>query len=534
MKNASMLVLSDKTSPSYSDFDTLLRPYLDWFGIPYEERPLCSSGSMDYALILLAHKNMKLSAPALAAVRSAYNYGSGLCVMDDSLLVPLGLGKPCATQANGSAITVSKHAISQADATLALNAPYSYPISATTGTTVASVGGAPLLEVGPRLAVWHDMGWASHSILGPLKGLDDVLLQSLVFAARKPFVVQGMPKFLGMRVDDVWGAWRDKLPQNPLRWVEIANSFGITPWLGVFPDNVNEETLSALKSHAANQTATMFPHGFTGCQWTKSEEERFIWFDHFAGKPYDDETMRSNVRRVKGWFAEHRLPISKLALPHYYEMGENAIPYLLEMGCEFTGTHMPPDTPYGGEDSAWLCAAPFRKYETGPNHTEVPVFYADYLHTKSPETDGKLFNCITEIRDVCGFEWAPTTDVEQTVKNGVAQIERAWKSGVPAVLFTHESCWIQRMDENTFTAALQGIFDALGAQNPICAPMEEICAYVRAKVAIRLHAAYVDGGKVSLSLSGKNDRATFLTVYTDTDTKTISIPPVTAGTVVSD
>lgn len=532
MKNASMLVLTDPKSPSYADFNERLRPYLDWFGIPYEERPLCSSGSMDYALILLAHKNMKVSAPALHAVRAAYNYGSGLCVMDSSLLIPLGLGKSANLTARGSFAAVSPHKICESGKTVKLKKEYTYPVPAVIGKPVVTVGSAPLLELGDRLCVWHDTEWMSHAVLGPLMGLCDVLLQSLIYTARKPFVVQEMPNFLGMRVDDVWGAWRDTLPHDPLRWVEIANSFGLTPWLGVFPDNVNEETLAALKTHAQNKTATMFPHAFVGCEWTKSDKkEHFIWFDHFEGKPYDDETMHSNARRAKGWFLEHRLPVSKLALPHYYEMGENALPYLIEMGCEFTGAHMAPGTPYLNDDPHWVKAGPFRNFEDGPHNGKDPVFYADYLRTSDPATDGKLFNCVTEIRDVCGYEWAPTNDVEATIQNGVEQITRAFGCKVPAVLFTHESCWIQRMNEETFTASLQGIFDAIERYRPICAPLEDICAYVRAKVGVRLHSATVKGDKIDLKLTGKNDRPTLLTIYTETEPKHLTLPPVSSESV---
>lgn len=530
MKNASVLVLTDPKSPHYSDFDQLLRPYLDWFGFPYEERPLCSPGSMDYALILIPHKELSATAPALSAVRKAYDFGSGLCVFDPEILLKLGLGKPVSKSASGTQACLSTHPVCElhtAGDAINFRAPYSYQVTASVGTAAVTVGGAPLLEFGNRITLWHDMGWMSHSICGPLMGLDDLLWKSLVHVARKPFVMQGLPPLLGMRVDDVWGAWRDKTPENPLSWVEIVNSFGITPWLGVFQDNVNDATLHELQKHAEAGTATMFPHAFAGCEWVGSDlPEHWIWFDHNNRAPYDDKTIKENANRAARWFRGNKLPISKLALGHYYETGANALPYLIEMGCEYIGVHMTPDTPYRNDEPQWVKGGPYRKYEDGPHNSNIPVFYADYLRTDDPRTDGKLFNCVTEIRDVCGYEWAPTTDVPKTVENGIAQITRAFQSMVPAVFFTHESCWIQRMDPDTVTASFQGVFDGIERYSPICMSMEDICGYVRAKVGIKLHSAEVDGGNVKFRITGRNDRDTRFYLFTDTDVKLLTLPAV--------
>ncbi|MBQ3055383.1 MAG: hypothetical protein IJC88_04690 [Oscillospiraceae bacterium] len=532
MKNASILVLTDPKSPSYAQYTTFLRPYLDWFGFPYDERPITSSGSMDYALILLAHPDMTATAPALRAVRMAYDNGTGLAVFDSALALALGVATPKTAVAEGGHILISPHEISSlhpSGDSIALFAAHTYSISASVGDTVASLGTTPLLEAGNRIVLWHDMGWMNPSVCGPLMGLDDLLWKSLVFAARKPIVMQGLPPFVGMRVDDVWGAWREFDEENPLSWVDIANSYGLIPWLGVFQNNVNEATLKQLQKHAKAGTATMFPHAFAGCEWVPSDlPEHFIWFDHFAGKPYDDATIKENAIRAKSWFSENGLPISKLALAHYYETGKNALPYLVEMGCEFIGVHMTPSTPYRNEDPQWVKCGPYRTVLDGPHNGKHPVFYADYL----PD-DPRLFNCVTEIRDVCGYEWSPTSNVEKTVRDGIRQITRALQSLVPAVFFTHESAWIQRMSPNTVKASFDGVFSAIEGYEPIPASMDEICGYVRAKVGIKLLSAESDGTSVKLSVSGKNDRETKFTLFTEQGAKTLTLPAVSGETALS-
>lgn len=525
MKNASILVLTDPTSAAYKQYTTFLRPYLDWFGFPYDERPASSSGSMDYALILLAHPNMTATAPALRAVRLAYEAGTGLAIFDPALAVKLGLAKELSSRASGSTVLISPHEISEfhpAGDSVKLVTEHSYPITASMGDAVASLGTSPLFEVGCRAVLWHDMGWMDPAVCGPLAGLDDLLWKSFVWAARKPLVMQGLPPFISMRVDDVWGAWREIDEENPLSWVDIVNSYGIIPWLGVFPDNVNDATLKQLQRHAKNGTATMFPHAFAGCEWVPSDlPEHFIWFDHFNARPYDDATMKENATRAKKWFSDNGLPISKYALAHYYETGANALPHLLDMGCEFIGVHMAPSTPYRTEDPHWVKCGPYRKEVDGAFNGARPVHYADYL----PD-EPRLFNCVTEIRDVCGYEWSPTANVEKTVRDGIAQITRSFQSMVPAYFFTHESAWIQRMSPATVKASFDGVFAAIEGFAPIPTSPDDICSYVRAKVGIRLVSAESDGTSTKLKVTGKNDRETRVTLFTETGAKTLTLPQI--------
>ncbi|MBE9507530.1 MAG: hypothetical protein IMY86_05720, partial [Chloroflexi bacterium] len=73
-------------------------------------------------------------------------------------------------------------------------------------TALAMTGSQPFLAVtasGLGHAVqWGSYNWMSHSVKGPIYGLDDLVWRSIVWAARKPFVMQGLPNFVTMRVDD--------------------------------------------------------------------------------------------------------------------------------------------------------------------------------------------------------------------------------------------------------------------------------------------------------------------------------------------
>ena len=91
-------------------------------------------------------------------------------------------------------------------------------------TAVAVTGAQPFVAVTTygvgRAVQWGSYAWMSTSVHGPVFRLDDLVWRSLVWAARKPFVMQGMPPFLTMRVDDESGNFE---------WIHIANSSASNP-----------------------------------------------------------------------------------------------------------------------------------------------------------------------------------------------------------------------------------------------------------------------------------------------------------------
>jgi len=115
-------------------------------------------------------------------------------------------------------------------------------------------------------------------------------------------------------------------------------------------------------------------------------------------------------------------------------------------------------------------------------------------------------------------------------------LKRAYDSMVPGVLFTHESCWIQRMSVKTFDESLKRITKAVADYAPLYWHMDDICGYARAKHDMKITSASADSnGALTLTLDGNNDRETFCFVFTETQngeiTKSMkSLPQVTGQT----
>ena len=536
MSNRNIVIPIKSNCYGYEAYCGLIRPYLDVFGMPYDEVELSALPERlreGAALILIAQPDLILTEDAAKAIMNTVRNGAGLvCTVNSALACDafsdiVSVSDMPSPVSGNSVTTVSEHYITRyhtVGESINLYGSESFYVNTRlkNGTTLLRIGKTPLLEIaeynGAKIALWNTVSWIKPEILGPVHGMDDIFRDAIIWAAKKPFAMKGMPPFVGMRVDDVWGAWRDKSPENPLLWIEISNKYGLKPWLGVFQDNTNGRTTELIREYVNRGIATAFPHAFAGCEWVASDiPEHWAYFDHRCSRPWSDEVMAENAARIKSWYDENGIEISKVALPHYYETGENALSHFIEWGCEFIGIHMPPNASYSS--GAKLRCGPYRNYTQLPCTLARPTYFADYLKfPNNPEIDGKLFNCVTEIRDVRGYEFAPTNDVEDTIDSGVTQLRRAILSSVPAVLFTHESCWIQRITVENWEREISAITSAISDLEPIYETMDNICRYVRASHDVRISKADSDAdGKLTLSFEGKNDMDTKYIVFTESD-----------------
>jgi len=391
---------------------------------------------------------------------------------------------------------------------------------ASSAGVLASSSGQPFLvavKVGNGRAVqWGSTDWMAHGVKGPVSGLDDLLWRSIVWAARKPFVMQCLPPLVVMRVDDASG---------PFGWVETANEHGLIPWLGVFLHNMDEEESNHLSLLTRAGRATASVHANAGAD--------FFYYDHAAQTDRPDEAVAASFEEATQWHLAYDIPISRFVLPHYYEFGTNVFQGLADWGVEFVGVHMDPGRPYE-TGTPWITAGPYRTYESPRScRTVSPVYYADFLTVPGhPEFDGRFFNCVTEIRDDAGYEWYPDSDVAGSVGRGVRQTVRALDSKVLAALFTHEQ-FIQPLDPADWDSILEGVVAELAAYEPVYVSLDHAAAYVRA-----LHLSAIGDadhnprtGNLVLTLTSRADLETSVTLFLDAEEgegireMTVDVPP---------
>jgi hypothetical protein len=559
---ADAVVLVNSTSPKYPDFQHYIKPYLDNFGVPYTVLDV-STNSVEtnvghYAVIIVGHGQLDtnqvfLSSTAQSNISLAISNGTGLVNFDSALTVADGspryqlvqdvFGFTYGNSATGKSVTLpatqpasQMHyitALHQAGESIALSnsmtvAGFILPLD---GDVVALTGGKPLLAVRKygqgRAVQWGSYDWMAVSVKGPIAGLDDLVWRGIVWAARKPFVMRGLPNFITMRMDDVAG---------PLEWAHIANEMRFKPWIGTFYTCMSNADIVDLQGLVTNGQATTSIHSFgcSGGQW-------FLW--NFAGLTnWSDKVMSNNCVAGKQWHITHGIPISKVVIPHYSEIGPNAFAGLKDWGVEFTTVKNDPGT---AREAPWEVLGPYRLYEPRQSaDSALPLFYADFLKVPGhPELDGMFFNCVTEIRDdaACA-EWCPDNDVPGSIGRGTRQVKRAFDSGALATLYTHEFYIhpiVDRHDMAAITSTnwrsiLRGITNNLAPYQPIFVTMDYGCQYLRATRTSRIVSSDYDttSGLVTATLSGKTDMDTALHVFLGDDnsiTASFGTVPVFSG-----
>ncbi|MBZ5638254.1 MAG: hypothetical protein LAO51_05785, partial [Acidobacteriia bacterium] len=532
-RRADAVLLVNSQSASYADAQHFIRPYLDNFGVPYTVLDVATTpvgpGIGDYALIIIGHRQLDVSHSYLSSaeesyISSAVANGTGLVNFDNDLspngrtpryqfvqdifgfsyVSPPVNANITFTSAAGTHYITARHSVGEVISTEGMTlAGIALPQTATSLANVTAAN-QPFLTVcayGLGHAVqWGSYGWISTSVKGPVFGLDDLVWRSMVWAARRPFVMQGLPHFVTMRVDDV---------ADPPWWVSTANQFGLKPWLGLFYLEMSSSSAATVSTlvNAGQATAGVHARRSYG-------SDLMFYYDHTNHTNLPDATVSQYFNEATTWFQAHQIPVAKFVVPHLYEMGTNVFGGLHGWGVEFIGMHVVPGQPYG---SAWTQLGPYRLYETGASDSGLPVWYADYLSVPGhPEFANQFFDCVTEIRDESGYQWLPSDNVADSILHGTRQLKRAFDSMALATLFTHDY-YIQTTSPGNWQSILSGITSNVAGDNPRYVTMDYACQYVRATRTSNISTSVYDTvtGNLSTTLTGKADIPTQFYEFTD-------------------
>jgi hypothetical protein len=526
---AEALVIVNSTSASFADFQHYIQPYLDHFGIPYSTLDIATtpitSAVGDYAVIIVGHKQLDvtyayLSPTEQSILTTAVTNGTGLVNFDNDLSVSASPRYPLITNVFGftyhdqtieaGVSFATAHYITQQHATGSIISTGGMTLAGITppadATLLATSNGEPFLitriSSQGHAVQWTSYDWMSDAVKGTMYGLDDLVWRSLVWAARKPFVLQGLPPFVTMRVDDVVG---------PVDWIHTANDFGIKPWAGLFINDISDTTAADLSNLTNSGLATASIHAFA--------VDDFFYFDH-TGSNFPDAVVTSHFVTGTQWHTAHNIPISKYVVPHYYEIGNNAFVGLSGWGVEYLAVPQAPGGSYA--TSTWLNLKPFRLYENGnandQGDTAHPLYYADYVPISGhPEYNNKFFDCMTEIRDDGGYEWYPDNgDINGTVDRGTRHLTRALNNFSLATLFTHEP-FILDMTSDNWRLTLQRITSNIADYHPEYVMMDYACQYVRAIYDSNITTAVYDPASrvLTTTLAGKTDLPTRFYIFSD-------------------
>lgn len=554
--DAGAVVLVNSIAPDYVDFPDLLEPYLIHFGIPYSVRNVSERDAFreldHFALVIIGHRALdtprRFVTPAQEeALVTALKSGTGLVTFDGLLFAQHRTeARPIYSYLAGLFSARYARTVEASEIWIGSEAPHyianQRPVPRTVklkaamhvpglepgdgAVTVARAGGMALIlaaEHGSgRAVLFTTYDWVRPHIKGKLYGLDDLVWRSLVWAARKPFVIRGMPKFLALRVDDVSGFGIGA--NRHLGWIPTANRYGLKPWLGLFLDDLREdpEAVRRLAELTQKGLATASVHAR---RWTE-----FFYLDeplatddlnrNIAAKAWTDQKMAANWAEAEKFFAENQIVKSKLVLPHFYEFAPNNSEGLKRWGAKLVGTVLKPGYGYGTlvpKAGPYLTGEPQRS-----SRSTDPIFIADWLQVPGlPEVDMQFFNFVAEVRDITGYEWAPSrVPVEEAIRRGVEESRREFDSLLPAVLFTHESDHIQHIRPEDWERILAGVINQLKQDAPIPVTLDFVGEYMRALHTSRVQSARYDDAdrEGAIELIGVSEVPTQLYIF-ETDTQ---------------
>jgi len=535
------LVLLDSSRPEAKWGREYVIPYLNHFGVPYHTVDVATTDIKTcwacHALAIVSHPDA-LGPKKAAEVLEAVEKGVGLVSFDPNFPKQKKTGNQQKAKALHFKTDHYITALHKGAPTRKLFGPMSLPrMSVSDGTVLVEAGDAPLLIAQScgkgRIVHWTSQEWMSPDVLGPLGGLDDCLWRSIVWAARKPFAMRPLPPLVTMRVDDVagrGGLWK----QSPLYWVKTCDKYGFKPWLGLFIYNLRPQAVEELRGYINEGIATASPHALGRPPRGKENRDfwynpkaiplradtydEFIYFNHQKARPWSDEEIARSFKAVDDWYAETKLPMANYLVPHFYEIGKNAIPHVSEKwGIEFAAFNQQPGLAYG-VSSPWVRCGPFRFHQKpgpsaahGQSGTPRPVYYAGFVEVAGC----KFFNCLTEIRDDAGYEWAPDNDVQATIGRGVRQLRRALDSKALAVLFTHETDYIYKIRPENWDKELKAVAEAIADYDPIYLTTDDALKLVRAHRSSKLASCRYDPSArtVKAELTGTADVPTSFYLY---------------------
>lgn len=539
------LLIVNSSSSYYQDFTKYVLPYIDWFGIPYE---VCDVNSMlipeltDYGVIVFGHRNVFSDNYPVNNIEDAVFAGSGLYSFDPHLFdfssdFNVSGNTPSVTSHQIDIITSPEHyitrlhvndafnstndeiplmVINNVPLTITLNqSDYTLAGGVTLATMSSGPASSPLLQVAShgagRIVKWSSYEWMfdEPKVLGPVFGMDDLIWRSMVWSARKPFVMQGLPPMITMRVDDVDGT-RSYYLDN-LRWLEISNEYGFIPWCGTFIDNVGTGFFTKLSELVNAGRATAIPHALTYDNFIYCNQQNLPGFDPVA-----------NITYAWNTFAANSIPVSNYLVTHWYLFSADAVPAVSARGVEFIGTHIPtydlvfPD----GYPGNWINCGPYKTDRNGfAGRGDAPYFFAGDITWEIDNQQYNFFNVLTEIQDDGGYEWFPEFNVTEAINRGVRHLRRAINSMALPTLFTHEDrIW---MTEPEWRQTMSGITSGLSAYYPEYnlqyTSIDDACTYIKAKEGIEITSVRAEPGVTNIFFSGDNDLGTKCYLFTEAE-----------------
>jgi uncharacterized protein YjdB len=409
-------------------------------------------------------------------------------------------------------------------------------LQTTKGTVIAQLGNDPLIRAvtygAGRAVNFGTMDYLHADRFGFTMGLDDLFWRSLVWAARKPFVLRGYPRFWAVQMDDTkvgWGARVVDLYDTSLTGQAGVDGTG-GPWKVtgyVYTDNLAKGTADRTSVIADIKAGKLeiTPHSFGDINCGN-----MYWNGCLSGA-LTDAQWQTNMSAIDTWKlgngGNDTIPsFSRSLVAHFWDLSNNTgfdlwnhfgfryITSIQKAGFQSTlnnnGAERLPVLPY------WNYEIP-PKVVPDPNFpTETyPFFFADdyTVNSRSGLQPQTFFLFASQYFDTTkysrpDFEWpSASATPSPTAASSTAQLEqytwRFWSGLSPVQLFTHDSLnyeFSNIQDRQTVIAQGSQWLNTNGVHHIF---MDDLGDYIYARSKSNLTRATFDGSQVTYTFVGR-------------------------------
>jgi hypothetical protein len=620
------------TSPtSPGEYQRYPERYLEHLQVPYRlidvsnTQPPNNLGSVP--LIIAGHRGLSLSSSWQQAILSAVQAGTGFINLDwdttiganahmqaifgsassiagtpgSSITIPANLlpdgttphyitglqlrwpvGRP--TSASGDLVYLfhqdDNGIVGTATATVLLNSQGA-PISA--GTVLAKINSDPLLTAA-TFGSGHAVNFGTYDYLradrfGFVMGLDDLFWRSLVWAARKPFVLRGYPRYFANQQDDPVSGWDSRVGDmlNPAftgaastQTLSDGSNINIGgPWK--VQGNIQTDDLDPGSSQRQNiinfisttNSLRVSPHTVTGGSggdlfWTGENPSPLTdaqWLANYNALLSFQKGAGPNGSLNGG---NDFLPFSSHIIPHFWDFSNNIGSDLWNLGTRYiTEIQMPgvyySQVPAKSSGQRMPGFRPFRLYEQPPTNGDPneiwSIYWADdyTLKSRAGQPAKTFFGFATQLQgagyptfDAVWPQAARGIPFNVALENWQAYAWRFWSSMAAVEIYNHDGGSMGNSTDQERQQFISTLSPWLAARSVQYIFMDDLGAYMRARVKSTLTSGTVSASTISLNLTGSATDmngapvATYAFVFYSNDNgQLIRVPGFTNGTSVS-
>ena len=583
-QNLTAVVLVDSTntagyntSPSTpGEYQRYAERYLENLQIPYQVFDVSSapppSDISSRQLVIAAHSGLNLPASWQNAIVSAVNGGTGFVNLDSASNIGTEFHIQTVFGATGSAkgtaatsITIpatflpggsTPHyitALQQNFPGTSGNMVYNFHddgngvtntatctvMTGATGTVLAMLGNDPLVvskTYGAGRAVsFGTLDYLNGDRFGFLMGIDDLFWRSLVWAARKPFVVRGYPRLWAVQQDDTQPQWGFRVGDmyNPTFTGNVNTDGTGGPWKVtgyLFYSNLvpgGNERASVIHDINAGKLEVI-PHTYDNTNYGTT------YWNGSAGALTDAQWL-TNLNTIATWKtgnggADTIPSFSRSLVAHYWDLSNNTgydlwntlgIRYITEIqkpGFQYADVDV---NQYNGAER--LNAHPFWVYNSDRQpkldaNENYPFFFADdyTVGSRSGLPAQKFYLFSTQHHDPTNlnltradFTWPSSAAFNNvTVPQSLNQLKtytwRFWSSLSPAQIYTHDHSnyeWSTDSDRQSVITQGSTWLNANGVRHVFLDSMGDYI-YARNK-SLLSQATFNGSSQVTLTFTGK-------------------------------